>query len=428
MHMADALLSPAVGVTMLATATGTIAYCSAKVRKEVDDRKVPLMGVLGAFLFAAQMINFTIPATGSSGHLGGGLLLTILLGPYAAFLTIASVLVVQALFFADGGLLALGCNIINLGIFPAFIAYPFIYRPLTGGAPSKARILVASLAAAIAGLQLGAFAVVLETTLSGISALPFTAFVSMMQPIHLGIGIVEGVVTALIIGFVHKARPDIFTDNDHCRASIIKSIIPGFLALALITGGFVSWFASERPDGLEWSINKVTGKEEIERSKGGIHGALSGIQGKLAFLPDYNFKKPEAMKTEGLEPQETEVKRGGSRLGTGLSGIVGALITLGLAVIVGLILRKRQEKAAMKPHAHEHAHPHKHGHEHPHRHGDQLHTHGHEHEHSHLHPHVHDHSAPHPEDPNPRHSHEVRIAEHSHDHQDHEYERHDHKH
>ena len=124
MHMADALLSPAVGGTMWAASSGTIAYCSAKMRKELDDRNVPLMGVIGAFLFAAQMINFSIPGTGSSGHLGGGLLLTILLGPHAAFLTIASVLVVQALFFADGGLLALGCNIFNLGFFPAFVAYP----------------------------------------------------------------------------------------------------------------------------------------------------------------------------------------------------------------------------------------------------------------------------------------------------------------
>ena len=113
----------------------TIAYCSARVNKELDDRKVPLMGVLGAFLFAAQMINFTIPATGSSGHLGGGLLLTVLLGPYAALLTIASVLMIQALFFADGGLLALGCNIFNLGVFPAFVAYPLLYRPLAGRTP-----------------------------------------------------------------------------------------------------------------------------------------------------------------------------------------------------------------------------------------------------------------------------------------------------
>ena len=140
MHMADALLSPAVGGTMWGVAAGTIAYSSMKVKKELDDRKVPLMGVLGAFIFAAQMINFTIPATGSSGHLGGGLLLAILLGPYAAFLTIASVLVVQSLFFADGGILALGCNIFNLGFFPAFIAYPFIYRKIAGSQPGRTRL------------------------------------------------------------------------------------------------------------------------------------------------------------------------------------------------------------------------------------------------------------------------------------------------
>ena len=115
MHMADALLSPTVGTVML-TATGLVAaYSARKVQNQLDDKKIPLMGVLGAFLFAAQMINFAIPGTGSSGHLGGGLLLAILLGPHAAFLTLASVLTIQALFFADGGLLALGCNIFNLG-------------------------------------------------------------------------------------------------------------------------------------------------------------------------------------------------------------------------------------------------------------------------------------------------------------------------
>ena len=95
------------------------------------------MGVPGAFIFAAQMINFTIPATGSSGHLGGGMILAILLGPYAAFLMIASAITVQSFFFADGGLLALGCNIINLGGFPCFIAYPLIYKKLAGARPSQ---------------------------------------------------------------------------------------------------------------------------------------------------------------------------------------------------------------------------------------------------------------------------------------------------
>lgn len=416
MHMADALLSPAVGGVMWAVSAGGIACCSAKVRQDMDDRKVPLMAVLGAFIFAAQMINFTIPATGSSGHLGGGLLLAVLLGPHAAFLTIASVLLVQALFFADGGLLALGCNIFNLGIFPAFVAYPLIYRPIAGKDPSAGRIAAAAVAAAVASLQLGALAVVLETTLSGISALPFRTFVSLMQPIHLGIGIIEGIASALIIGFVHKARPDIFTAEQQNGASIMKSIIPAFLALALVTGGVLSWFASEQPDGLEWSIEKITGSAELPGAKSGLHKRLAELQEKLSFLPDYNFRK-----TDGIE-------EAGSRLGTGLSGIVGAFVTLGLALLIGLLLRRRQQLAAKKPHAHEHSHPHLHEHEHLHKHGAITHSHGHVHEHSHPHPHIHDHSRPHAEDPNPAHTHEIAVARHSHEHPEAEHGDHDHQH
>ena len=104
MHMADALISPAVGGTLWAVSGGLIAFCARRVTHAVRDNLVPMMGVLGAFIFAAQMINFTIPGTGSSGHLGGGLILAILLGPYAAFLVVASVLTVQAFFFAAHGL------------------------------------------------------------------------------------------------------------------------------------------------------------------------------------------------------------------------------------------------------------------------------------------------------------------------------------
>ena len=161
---------------------------------------------------AAQMINFTIPATGSSGHLGGGLILTVLLGPYAAFLAIASVLVVQALFFADGGLLALGCNIFNLGVLTAFVAYPLVYRPLAGRQPGSGRRLLAIVAAAVASLQLAAFGVVIETFLSGITALPFATFLALMQPIHLAIGLFEGVITAAIIAFIYRARPELLAE------------------------------------------------------------------------------------------------------------------------------------------------------------------------------------------------------------------------
>ena len=215
MHMADALISPAVGGAMWVATGVVVAYSARKVRNELDESKIPLMGVAGAFVFAAQMLNFAIPGTGSSGHLGGALLLAILLGPEAAFLVMASILAVQALFFADGGLLALGCNIFNLGFFPAFVAYPLIYRKIVGDGPElkKSRVFAGALLAAIVGLGLGAFAVVLETTASGITELPFTTFVLLMQPIHLAIGIVEGLVTAAVVLFVYRAQPELLARN-----------------------------------------------------------------------------------------------------------------------------------------------------------------------------------------------------------------------
>ena len=167
MHMADALISPAVGGTMLAATVGVVAYSIKKTEKEMDEKKIPLMGVMGAFVFAAQMINFTIPGTGSSGHLGGGMLLAILLGPNAGFLAMASILLIQALFFGDGGLLAYGCNVFNLGFYTCFIAYPFIYKKIVGNKINTKKIFIGAMVASIIGLQLGAFSVVLETVLSG---------------------------------------------------------------------------------------------------------------------------------------------------------------------------------------------------------------------------------------------------------------------
>jgi len=122
MHMADALVSPAVGGIFWAASAYLTAKSSAVAKNDNKSGGAALMGVLAAFVFASQMINFSIPGTGSSGHIGGGLLLAILLGPESAFLSMVSILTVQALFFADGGLLALGCNNINIGFFPCFIA------------------------------------------------------------------------------------------------------------------------------------------------------------------------------------------------------------------------------------------------------------------------------------------------------------------
>ncbi len=343
MHMADALLSPTVGGAMWAGTLGAIIYCTRKLKEKMDEKMIPLMGVLGAFIFAGQMINFTIPGTGSSGHIGGGMLLAILLGPYAAFLVIASVLMVQALFFADGGLLALGANIWNLGIYPCFIAYPLIYRTIVRQKMSHRKITIATILSVVIGLQLGALSVVLETKMSGITELPFSTFLLLMQPIHLAIGLIEGFVTAGIVIYVKTLRPDIVDDLEGVKAlssgGSLKKVLVVMAVLAVITGGAFSWFASTHPDGLEWSIEKIYGKPEIPEKENPIKENLSKLQGKTALLPDYSL--PSKGKEEA-NPSWPAVDPG-----TSLSGLIGGIMVLVLIVIFGIAvkyMRKYKEK------------------------------------------------------------------------------------
>jgi cobalt/nickel transport system permease protein len=314
MHMADALISPAVAATMWGATAGMAGYSLKKLNIDIEENKLPLMGVMGAFVFAAQMVNFAIPGTGSSGHLGGGLLLAILLGPYAGFLTMATILFIQALFFADGGLLAFGCNVFNLGFYTCFVAYPLYKRMIQKGKG----IWFASVVAAIIGLQLGAFSVVVETLLSGKTELPFTMFTLLMQPIHLAIGLVEGIVTAAVVTFVTKARPDIVAATRNERS---PKLLITLAMMALFVGGIVSSFASSDPDGLEWSIAKTTGAEELETSTL-IHETAAKWQEKLAPLPDYNFK--HASEEAGL-----------INMGTSFSGVFGTLLVLVFILTVG---------------------------------------------------------------------------------------------
>jgi cobalt/nickel transport system permease protein len=341
MHMADALVSPAVGGTLWAAAAGLIGYSSRKVKQDMDDSRIPLMGVLGAFIFAAQMINFTIPGTGSSGHLGGGMILAILLGPAAGFLTLASVLTVQALFFADGGLLSLGCNIFNLGCFPCFIAYPLIYRPIVAGRVSQRRIVIGAVLSAVVGLQFGALGVVFETFFSGISDLPLETFLLLMQPIHLAIGIVEGLVTAAVVLFVWKARPEIVERTGVSKApgaSSFAKVLVTLLMAAALTGGLISWFASTHPDGLEWSISRSTGKEALEPPKKSLYGWLAELQEKTAFLPDYGFRKSNKEEAGDAWPAVDP--------GTSLSGLLGGALTLITLVLLGVLLKRRNKHHA----------------------------------------------------------------------------------
>jgi len=333
--MADALLSPAVGLTMSAVSVVAIGYAVAKVKKdEFSEKKIPIMGVAGALVFAAQMIDFTIPATGSSGHIGGGILLAGLLGGIPAFLSIAAVIIIQCLFFADGGLLALGANIFNLGVIPCLVIYPLIFKPFLRGMINYKRIMIASVLAVVVGLELGAFGVVLMTTLSGITALPFTTFIALMLPIHLIIGIIEGIVTAAILCFIYRTRPEIIeTANEGARIGevSVKKLVIFIAVAAVLLGGVVSLFVSENPDGLEWSIERATeqtlGVETEIEAEGGIYDITSGIQDSTAFLPEYEFAN---------DPDNP--------LGTSVSGIVGAIITFILAAVTGSVISITKKK------------------------------------------------------------------------------------
>ncbi|GAA0179852.1 energy-coupling factor ABC transporter permease [Clostridium sediminicola] len=347
MHMVDALVSPVVSGTMFVATAGITTYSVKKVQSELDDKKIPLMGVMGAFIFASQMINFTIPGTGSSGHIAGGLLLAILLGPYAGFITMASVLLIQALFFADGGLLAYGANVFNLGFYACFIVYPLIYKKFIEKGYSNKRIFSGAIISSVIALQLGALSVVLQTLFSGKTELPFVSFLILMQPIHLAIGIIEGVVTASVVSFVWKARPEILEKSalgQSLEEVSIRRISLALLICTLIIGGGLSWFASSNPDGLEWSVAKHVEIDELQ-GEGEIYSKASNIQEKTAFLPDYGFKFFGSEETQIENKEQTDAWPKVSA-GTSISGILGGTITLLLAMVTGgvIVFFKRRRK------------------------------------------------------------------------------------
>ncbi len=326
MHMADALVSPAVAGTMYAVSAAAAAYSVKEIKLEDLDRKVPAMGVMGAFVFAAQMINFTIPGTGSSGHLCGGMLLSAVLGPCAGFLTMIAILAIQCLLFADGGLLALGCNVWNMAFYGCFVGGFLIWRMAAGRKMTKGRITAASVIGCIAGLQLGAFSVTIETLLSGITELPFAVFIGMMQPIHLAIGLVEGLITAAVLVFIYEARPEILygyaqEDGGSSGRMSRKGTVTALFAAALVIGGVVSLFASGYPDGLEWSMEKVAGTTELF-ARGNVYQLAERLQGITAVLPDYAFKTSD------------------SAAGTSFSGIVGGVVVLAACFFICVLIKK----------------------------------------------------------------------------------------
>lgn len=260
MHMSDALISSPVAIGAGVVAARLIATAAIKVRKSNSNNYLPLIGVLGAFVFAAQMINIAIPATGASGHIIGGVFLSAIIGPWAAFLTLSAVIIIQAVVFADGGILALGCNIINMAATSCLFAYPLIFRPIVRFPASFSRIMTGSIFTCVVALECGALLVTAETSLSGVSVLSSVQFLLLMTSIHLVIGVGEGLATGGLLAFIQKHKPALLIHTEKPTSQSLRRSVMAFAVASLVVGGVLAYFASSNPDGLEWSVANAATK------------------------------------------------------------------------------------------------------------------------------------------------------------------------
>lgn len=317
MHIPEGMLSlPITAVAGLVSFT-TLAYAVSWVRRHLDERKVVLMAVLGALIFALQMLNFPIQA-GTSGHFAGGALAGILLGPWPAVLVMTTVLGVQAFLFADGGIIALGANILNLGILAPLVGYG-VHRLAVALAATRGGHLVGAFLGAWLSILLAALAVAGELGLSG-TAHPQLAALAMGGT-HALIGIGEGLVTAALIAYLLQVRPDLVDAADQtARRSSLRGVTLTLAGIALIAAAF-SFLASSAPDGLEW----VYFEQGIGDAQAVAHAPQ--VLGEGGPLADYQVT--------GLEHEA---------LGSALAGLIGLTIVGGLLVAVAR--RRRKSPAA----------------------------------------------------------------------------------
>jgi cobalt/nickel transport system permease protein len=312
LHIPDGFLSAPIALLWWAL---TILCLAVAVRRVggLNERQVPLMGVMAAFIFAAQMLNFPVLG-GTSGHLLGGALAALLLGPWAGMLVMACVVALQALLFQDGGLLALGANIFNMGIATAAVGY-WLGMPLLRAFGGKTWGLVASgFIAAWVSVMVAALLTSLQLSLSGVpAAIVFPA----MMFVHLFIGIGEGLITVAALAFVGSTRPDLVTSlapymsPGMARSGAAKGTLVAVTAVGLafaIGAAFLSPLASSSPDGLE----------RVAEDQGFIERAQDPTYN---VLPDYTIP--------GLD----------GPLSTILSGIIGLLIVFALVYGITLLAR-----------------------------------------------------------------------------------------
>lgn len=312
LHIPDGYLNTPVALVGWVLAIVLIGWALRQTKQQLGERQVPLMGILAAFIFAAQMLNFPV-AGGTSGHMLGGALAAVILGPWAATLIMTCVVAIQALLFQDGGLLVLGWNILNMGVFTAFTGY-FTYqivRKLMG--TNKRAVLVAGFAGGWLSVMVGASATAIELVASGTS--PLNVALPAMAGIHILIGIGEGLITLAALAFIAQSRPDILNVGEQPPATRSAAWVWVGLSIALVVTLF-SPLASGSPDGLEW----VAEEEGF---------ADAGEDPSYQILPDYTVPLVE-----------------NENVTTILAGIIGVIIVFGVAYGVGHLRRGRQTGSA----------------------------------------------------------------------------------
>jgi len=307
LHIPDGFLSILVSLICWTITAVVIAIAVSRTNKALGEKQVPLMGVMAAFIFAAQMINFPV-AGGTSGHLLGGALAAIVLGPWAAMLVMTAVIAVQALLFQDGGLLVMGANILNMGLITAAIGYG-LYRGVMNR-PRGTRLAVAGIAAWLS-VMAGALATAFQLWLSGTSNLQTVAIA--MLGVHALIGIGEALITVAALAFIFRTRPDLVDDTSASGRGSRGWVVAGVVIALVVV--LLSPLASLNPDGL----NRVAmDLGFIESAQSGA-GPFAGYS--VPFLADASAAKIAA-------------------------GILGALIVLVLAVLTGRSLQKKSDRTA----------------------------------------------------------------------------------
>lgn len=246
MHIPDGFLSLLVSLLLWAISIVVVAYALKRVGKDLNERQVPLMGVLAAAIFAGQMLNFTV-AGGTSGHMMGAAIATILLGPWAAIVVMTAVVSVQALIFQDGGLIVLGANIFNMGIIGVAVSYMAYTAVMRLGRGARWGIFAGGFSAAWLSVFVTSLAVALELAISGTS--PANIAIPAMAAVHALIGLGEGLITVGALGFVYAARHDLLAAGT-AKTTGGRSIWIGGLGIALLLA-VLSPLASTHPDGLE---------------------------------------------------------------------------------------------------------------------------------------------------------------------------------